>query len=540
MKSRFQLFVTASMMLLLGANTLVYAQPKETSEELSKEAKKGVLDNVNLAENGDIRVTYQMKVSKKSDEVNYEDYVFSKDLKFLGIQKTKENKEVHPNKQVTSISAFVGGSNSFNVMSMTLNLSKEVWEKEWNYSKQTYKWGKRISKDQVKPKNNDSKYRGFASYDNDDDGSVLVLASYDKGDEDQFVFLHISNDLTLNESKLPLSGNYSLVFCGRLKSGNIFSVFAPNKGAADTKKYFYAECTSDGKIVNANDFNAPSPNMAIMDYSEVNGSLYFAAASDKSDDAYNELFTSYAPIGNPGYSTAANRQMDKYEKRMLGQKFEKFHLLQFTNGKLQFASTTIIKDIKNLVVNPPSQKKSHPYEGKKFEVQNITVTPSGDILVAGQLVDKKIVNKGNSYEYRYYDYVCLQFDGQGALKTQYAVEKVFNDSKDEMFSARQNFIMSKDGKTAYWELMEVKAVKYYASVADAFNGNSTIAGHFYPRIAKINLASRTMSDFEELGEKGKYVVYNNHTSITDNNGNCYYFGHDKDYERIWVGSYSFQ
>jgi len=527
-------------MLLLGANTVVYAQPKETSEELSKAAKKGLLDDANLDDNGDIRVTYQMKVAKKSDEVNYEDYVFSKDLKFLGIQKTKEDKEKKPTKQATSISAFVGGSNSFNVMSMTLNLSKEVWEMEWNYAKQTYKWGSRLSKEQVKPKNNDSKYRGFASYDNENDGSVLVLASYDKGDEDQFVFLHVSTDLNLTEAKLPLTGNYSLVYCGRLKSGNVFSVFAPNKGAADTKKYFYAECTSDGKIVNANDFNAPTPNMAIMDYSEVNGSIYFAAASDKSDEAYNEQFTSYAPIGNPGYSTAANRQMDKYEKRMLGQKFDKFHLLQFTNGKLQFASTTIIKDIKNLVVNPPSQKKSHPFEGKKFEVQNITVTPSGNILVAGQLVDKKIVNKGSSYEYRYYDYVCMQFDAQGTLKTQYAVEKVFNDSKDESFPARQNFIMSKDGKTAYWELMEVKAVKYYPSAAAAFNGNSIISGHFFPRIAKINLEGRSISDFEGLGENGKYVVYNNPTSITDKEGNRYYIGHDEDYEKVWIGSYSFQ
>lgn len=540
MKSRFQLILTTSLMLLLGANTVVYAQPKETSEELSKSAKKGLLDDANLDDNGDIRVTYQMKVAKKSDEVNYEDYVFSKDLKFLGIQKSKEDKEKHPTKQVTSISAFVGGSNSFNVMSMTLNLSKEVWEMEWNYAKQTYKWGSRLSKEQVKPKNSDGKYRGFASYDNENDGSVLVLASYDKGDEDQFVFLHVSTDLTLTEAKLPLTGNYSLVYCGRLKSGNVFSVFAPNKGAADTKKYFYAECTSDGKIVNANVFNAPTPNMAIMDYSEVNGSLYFAAASDKSDEAYNEQFTSYAPIGNPGYSTAANRQMDKYEKRMLGQKFDKFHLLQFTNGKLQFASTTIIKDIKNLVVNPPSQKKSHPFEGKKFEVQNITVTPSGNILVAGQLVDKKIVNKGSSYEYRYYDYVCMQFDAQGTLKTQYAVEKVFNDSKDESFPARQNFIMSKDGKTAYWELMEVKAVKYYPSAAAAFNGNSIISGHFFPRIAKINLESRSISDFEGLGENGKYVVYNNPTSITDKEGNRYYIGHDEDYEKVWIGSYSFQ
>lgn len=540
MKRTFNFLFFISLIQLVGLSFTTTAQTKEASEDLSKAARKGILLDANIANDGNIRITYKMKTDKKSDNMVYEDYVFDKDLKFAGIQKTNENKETKPDQQVTSVSAFVGGSNSFNVMSMTLNLEQQVWERKWDYDRQKYKWGKRISKESAKPKNNDSKYRGFAAYDNDDDGSVLVLASYDKGDDDQFVFLHIGNDLSLNETKLPLTGNYSLVYCGLLQSGNVFSVFAPNKGAADTKKYFYAECSREGKIVSANDFVAPSPNMLIMDYSEANGSLYFAAASDKSSDAYNEIFTSYAPINNPGYSTAANRQMDKYEKRVLDQKFDNFHLLQFTNGKLQFASTVPIKSFEGQVTTPPSQKKSHPYEGKKFGVQNITVTPSGDILVAGQLLDKKIVNKGSSYEYKYYDYVCLQFDAKGNLKKQYAVEKVFNDSKNESFAARQNFVISKDGATAYWELMEVKAVKYYASVADAFNGNSTIAAHYYPRIAKINLANQTVTDFESLGEKGKYLVYGSPTSITDKEGNRYYIGHDEDYEKVWLGKYSFQ
>lgn len=540
MKHTFSFLFLISVFQFSSAPFNASAQIKEASEDLSKPAKKGVLVDANIAQDGNIRITYKMKTDKKSDNLNYEDYVFDTDLKFLGIQKTNENKQTKPDQQITSVSAFVGGSNSFNVMSMTLNLSQEVWERKWDYDAQKYKWGKRISKEQAKPKNNDSKYRGFAAYDNDDDGSVMVLASYDKGDDDQFVFLHIANDLTLKETKLPLTGNYSLVYCGRLQSGNIFAVLAPNKGATDTKKYFYAECSMSGEITTSNDFNAPSSNMAIMDYGEANGSVYFAAASDKSNNAYNEVFTSYAPINNPGYSTAANRQMDKYEKRMLGQEFDNFHLLQFTNGKLQFASTEPIKAFENLVATPPSQKKKHPYQGKKFLVQNITVAPNGNILVAGQMIDKKIVNKGNSYEYRYYDYVCLQFDAKGILKTQYAVEKVFDDSKNESFAARQSFVISKDGTTAYWELMEVKATKYYASVADAFNGNSTIAAHYYPRIAKINMANHTMSDFESLGEKGKYLVYGSPSSVTDKNGNRYYIGHDEDYEKVWVGKYSFQ
>jgi hypothetical protein len=340
---------------------------------------------------------------------------------------------------------------------------------------------------------------------------------------------------------VPLTGNYSLVYCGRLQSGNVFAVFAPNKGATDTKKYILTEFTSKGELVSSNEFNAPSPNTLIMDYTEVNGDLFFVAGSDKSNDAYNEVFTSYAPIDNPGYSTGANKQMDKYEKKVLGHEFDNFHLLRISKGQLLLASTTPVKEFKSKVVTPPSQKKSHPYEGKKMIVSNIVVTPAGDYLVAGQLNDKKMTNNGSSYSYKYYDYVCLQFDKNGTLKAQYAVEKEFDDSKNESYRSAQNFVLSADGNSAYWELMEIKVVKFYESVADAYNGNASYAPHYFPRIAKINFSASTLGDFTGLGEKGKFLVYRYHTSLNDEKTNTrYYIGHDDDYEKIWIGKYSFE
>lgn len=105
--------------------------------------------------------------------------------------------------------------------------------------------------------------------------------------------------------------------------------------------------------------------MLIMDYSEANGDLYFIAGSDKSTEAYNKVFTSYAPIDNPGYSTSNNRQMDKYEKRVMGTEFANLHLLRFTDGKLAFASAEPVKDFKTKVVTPPSQKKVNPIQERK-------------------------------------------------------------------------------------------------------------------------------------------------------------------------------
>ncbi len=527
--------VSHTTMVVTAQNT------KENVQELSKAAKKGMIVDANLTPENQLRLTYKMKVDKKSDEVAYEDYFFDDQLGFKQAQPTKLTKEVKPDTKVVSLAAFVGGSNSFNVLSMILNLQREEWERKWDYDRQQYKWGKRLSKESVKPRNSESKYKGFAEFANDDDGSQFIIASYDqKDDDDQFVALYITNDLNLKETKVPVNGKYSLVYCGALQSGNIFMILAPNKGMPDTKKYTYAEFTRKAELVTQSEFTAPMPNMVVMDYQEVNGALYFCAASVKDNDAFNQVFTSYAPISNPGYSTSANRQMDAYEKRVFVKKFDNIHLLKFEKGKLAFGSSTPVASFKSKLIVPPSQKKGDGYDGRKFQIQNLAVTPAGEYLVTGQFHDKKIVNQGNDIEYRYYDIVCMYFDASGNLKAQYAVDKVNDDRKSEVFQNMQNFFFSKDGKTAYWELLEVKGTKGYASFVDAYLGNTTFTAHYFPRIAKINLADGTISNFTELGNKGKFLVYRYNGLVLDKNKTTrYYVGHDEDYEKLWVGKYTF-
>lgn len=197
--------------------------------------------------------------------------------------------------------------------------------------------------------------------------------------------------------------------------------------------------------------------------------------------------------------------------------------------------------IESKVKTPPSQKKAHAYEGKTFKVQNLAITPAGEYLVTGQIEKKKIVNKGKDIEYRYYDIVCLHFDAKGKLKAQYAVEKMNDDSKSEKFQSIQNFFISQDGKTVYWEILEVKGTKGYTSIMDAYNGDPTFIANYFPRIAKINLSDASLSDFTVLGDEGKFLMYRYHSYLTDENTNVrYYLGHDKDYEKLWVGSYQLE
>lgn len=541
------LIMQKKIFLLLFFSLSIYItafnQIKENSTELSKPARKGMLEDTYMEKNGTIRVTYKMKIDKKSDNANFEDYVFDENLNFKGIEPYKipfANNEVKPDFNLTSLAAYVGGSNSFNVLSMTLKFEKEIWERKWHLKDQKYDWGKRISKETIKLKDSDGKYRGFANYPNDDEGSQFVIASFDgKGDDDQFVALYATNDLNIKETKFPNSGSYSLAFCGQLKNSNIFVILAPNKGNVNTK-YSYVEFTNKADLVSSFEFATTSPNTAITDYFEDNGNLYLLGGSTKSNDAYNKVFASYAPIDNPGYSTSKNAQMFKYEKSIRSNDFDNIHLIKISNNSISFLSSISVKSIKEKIRTTPSQKKGAAYDGNKFWFETFKVTPNNEYLISGQLYDTKIVNGGTSIENRYAEVVCLHLTNQGELKAQYSIDKINDDSKSEVFKNKQSFTLSNDGKSMNWEILEVKGLKTYDSWIHAYNGNSTIRANYFPRIGKINLADATISEFVDLGKKGKYLLYRNNATITnDKTKTVFYIGHDEDYENLWIGKYQF-
>lgn len=512
---------------------------KESVKELSNQATKGMLDNARLAANGEILLTYKMKTDKKSDVVAYEDYVFDHELNFKGIEADKNNKEKRPNEQATAITATVGGTTSFSVLSMKLNLQKEVWERNWDYGQQVYRVGKTISREVVKPKNSEGKYKGYAAYPNEIDGSLFIIASAEaenKKEGVKYLALTVDKDLNLKETAFPISDKYALVYCGALTSGNVFAVLAPEKGGAEASKYVYLEYLANGDLKYNTVFAAPAAAMAIMDYELKDDAVYFIAASTKKGASYSDVFESYAPIRNPGGRSGESFQMEKYAKKIYDQDFENFHLLKFEKGNLLIAGTTPVSAFKSKLKTPPSQRKGVSYNGKKLAIESFTVTPAGEYLVAGQLEDKKLV--GNSIQYFYYDIVCLHFDANGNLRAQYAVDKLNDDKKSEMFPSKQKFFFSADGKTAYWELLEVKGTKGYDSFVDAYNGNSTIISNYFPRIAEVDLAQSSVSDFKVLGSNGKFLLYKYHSYLFDEvNKTRFYVGHDEDYKKLWVAKY---
>lgn len=525
-------------LLLLNWNVANAQEFLESVQPLSAKSQKGYMYNVSAESNGGNSITFKAKVDKKSDVISFEKYVFDKNLKFLNASEVSENKEVKADIERTSFYAYVGGTSSFDVLSMKLKINKRVQLKKWNYEKQRYVTKKTLSDESIKPKNdNGNVYFGYASFvaSNDSKNNVFAIAKIDSKDKkvaDQFVVLGIDEQLELKEEKIKLDGSYSLVFCSQIEGDDVVMVFAPNKNQSDVSKYVYLRYNLQGILKKKIEFKSPASAMLITAVQDKDDAVYFFGMSTKSSKAYEEVFKEYAPIYNPGAANGSNK-LDLKWRKSLEEDMDFFHLLKFSADQLEFASSTSVSDFKAKFKTAAGDKGASPYKGKNFFIENFSVTSNGEFLVAGQIastVKMGLENTVDSYE----DIICFHFDKTGNLKAQYGIGKMNNDKKSEIFSMYQNFYASPDGKSVYWELLEIKGFKGYESFLDAYVGNTTFYPMYFPRIVQIDLETNTLGSIKVLGD-GKYYLKRDFKSLFNEDENSVtYFGSDKDFEQLWI------
>jgi hypothetical protein len=512
-------------------------ETKESVQPMSKKAQKGYLYDVSKDNDGTANITFKMKVDKKSDAFSFEKYSFDKNLKFITTSDSKDDKKDQADYERTSFYAYVGGSNSFDVLSMKLKINKIVRLKTWNRDKQRYVTKKTISDETVKFKNDNSKsYIGYAAYsssDNDKQNLFCITKIDDKenNQSDQFVILMVDETLNFKEKPLDLNGSYSMVYCDQLQNENVVMIFAPNKGANDISKYVYYQFDIEGNQINKCEFKSPASALLITSVYKKGDSIYFFGSSTKENNCFEKVFNEYAPIDNPG--AAANKLLAKWEKST-AEKMDNFHILRFSGNQNDFSTNTPIADFKSKFKTAPGDKDASVYKGKKFLIENFFVTKSNEFLVTGQIsstVMMGLENKETSYE----DIVCFHFDKNGNLKTQYGIGKMNDDKKSMLFPMYQNFYPSPDGKSVYLELMEVKGMKGYTSFIDAYDGNTTFSAHYFPRITKIDLENTSLSPFKVLGNGNYFLNEDNSSQYDEKENSILYVGMDKDYENLWVG-----
>lgn len=549
---RFSLGIMVMAGIMCQAQTI-----SENTQSLSVEAQKGYIEDIMIDSDGKIHVIYMNKLDKKSAAVDYEDYMFDANLKFIEKKTTSINKEIKPDEEIRRLGVYVGECNSFAALSMKLRVTTNKLQlSEWNYKKQRYDKRKIIERETVKLKSEGGKaYFGIEDYRIESDNRAVVLAYYetkDKANPKKYVLLTIDFDGSVKEKALDVTGNYSLVYSQLVteeQSGksvgkqDIIVILAPKEGSPNTSEYLYLHYDILSNLKNKFTFQSPSTNLLVNNATVIDGSVFLFGQSTKSKKAFNEVFEDYAPIENPCWTGDANIQMDKYYKAA-NEEMDNFHVMKISGGKLDFATTTSIDGIKSKVKAPPSEKGETAYKGKKFSITKFEVTPSNEYLIAGQLLSR--VNMGTIKDpiflKAYGDIVCIHLDAKGNVKAQYAVDKIFEAKKSVTWEMPMNFYFTPDGKSVYWEIYEVKGFKdnsYWAAVNSWYGVNSYFP-RYYPRITKINLSDVTIEDFKVLGNS-KYFLYpgQNGFYLPGSGGNLY-IGKNNDESSLWLGKAVFE
>lgn len=279
--------------------------------------------------------------------------------------------------------------------------------------------------------------------------------------------------------------------------------------------------------------------MLITNVKEVNGSVFFCGTSTKSNDSFDEVFDDYvAAIRNPCYKTAENYRDEKWMKKA-DDKMDNFHMLKFTGSQLIFASTTPVSDFKSKFKTAPADKGADPYKGKNFLVNSFYVTANEEYLVAGQLLSKVNLGLGNPVK-SYEDIICFYFDKAGQLKTQFGTQKMNTEKKSEIYPVGQSFTASKDGKSIYWTILEVKGFKGYDGFWNAYNGTVTFYARYFPRIAKIDLPNSSIGNFSVLGNEKFYISKSFEPMMDEKEHSVTFIGNDEDYKKLWLSKFVFE
>lgn len=560
-------FLTVCTLSVFAGTTCISQNIAEKTHELSKNSSKGYFyDAIQNPENGNIEVTYKFKNKSKDVQAVYETYSFDKDLNLLKQEESallKTDVVDKPDYSKDKIYATIGGCTSFDVLSTRLHLRKRSYNYTWNKEKKDYD-SKRTEDVEIKPKNDDDRaYSGYDSFLNGITGNLLVLASSETKGEDKrikkdFLLLNVKTDLSVNEIPLPL-GPSQLVFSKIISNHtgseadeeltkkdkyeeDIYLIFAPSfekNSTKDYKKYTFLRVDAEGKIKENVKFDAPSINYIITGVQRApDGSVYFCGSyTDKyKDKTFDQLYKEYSPMENPCYTGGANQRMQAYENKTEKMEMDYFSVIKFKNGKQEWTKNNSIEDMERVVKTAPNQKKTAGYNGKRLLIQYFNINENnGDLLIAGQLVGSAIIDK--VYQKVYKDVVCLQLSSVGEIKAQYTVKtESISDKLNTVFEMPQNFFIGNDGQTLYWNLLETKSVKGYASFFDAYYGNQTLYANYYPSMMKINTATNTINEYDVFGNR-KFLLNKKVPYIYNQKDNTItYIGSDKE-KKLWLAKY---
>jgi len=494
-------------LLFLAQALLPFAQDIEIEKtyEISGKAKRGNLAYAEFdASTGNYLLTYVTKAN--AGVARFELYRFDKDFNFVKL----DNQEFEFDKAKKLYPWWKFRGETYHVEGITAmpNLTGALVLRKYNIN-YTYEWEltsyfpKYKMLDKVKLRSDEGdKYFYMKSYNNVEDGNLFVLAGLKKDDDKVNLWknyhlmqintsLNVVKDLEINFDYPQFLVGSKLIVDDNDNITDMLFLFAPaNKGKnPDPQKNRYTYIRVNNKLELIDRINLTSP----ANYWDV----YDIEIADGKDEYYL-------------YGPALPGKDDYYDEMIGTDKYKSFQIAKISNHKVDYLSVTNLYEFESKLKTPPDQRQSPAYDGKKFDLSDMTVTENGDLFIVGQTWGGKFNAISGNREFTYKDFLGFHFDKSGNLIAQYGVDAKENSGN---YMAPQVMVESDDGKYLYWLIQEVKGVKgegigFQIAGIPQFSILLKKRLLTYPRLGKIDLAKGAVSEFVLYG-KEKYFSDNN-------------------------------
>ena len=540
----------------------------EKSFDVSRKAKNGYLAHIETnAEKGTIDMIYVLS-STTRHRIKYEIYTYDKDLNLINT--VQEEELVEKVKSRWSWFNFKGESFVTNSLTASSDLAgKLVFRKKqttgsWVWLTGTYyRHIKQLEK--VKPKTEDNmKYFFTSAYEIERDSSVLVIAGKPEkkthNETMNFDIMSCDNEVNISTvDKIDFPYPQKIVFSAPLQDdlANVSNddlprdwvvVFAPsglyNKDS-DPKptNYTYIRISTKGKVLEKFSFDSPSNGWRVLGAYEKDNSVFLygsAITKNPTRDYANEVFKNLQMVATTSASALEKEEENNSGSGILGGisaissmgskdngrtqdevdvplddlKYTNIQIGKITNSKFEFISSPDIEEFEKKQAKPAGQKKFITFDGKKFEINGINFSSSGDIFISGQ--DFTNSKKGRIYKGVY----MFQFEANGNLKRNYGVKldqskksSFFNKSPltSDMYIAHNSVRESIDKKSLYWLIKDVKSIREESNSSFVSLSTVRVKTTWTPlyqyEYGNINIANGELSEFKGFGDSEKKEFY---------------------------------
>jgi hypothetical protein len=525
---------TLITLLILTVSQVLLAQTLDIEKtfEVSKEAMKGFIHTV---ENDEAKqqLSFIYRVRGKKNQAKFITYTFDYDFNLLNqseetVDLTNGVPSKYKPKKYKGEAYSVEGLYVDPNMLGTLTLKRKVTSFNWNWLRMAYSWNTSVEGKLKAKTDDDQKLFYHTHLENLNDGTAMILAG-EKGSPKKDPFKHMMSyhflkydinltklaDVTVNfETPQAVVATYGYPLGADDDKTDMIVVFAPfkAKGYAGPKvwsktatDYTYVRVSYDGKIIDKASFESPGSVWRVDDFVMAkDGAVYFYGPANNDKD---DFFNNRLEIGD-----------DK-------KKWPAFQLAKFKNGKMEFVSTTSMDEFKARLKAQPDGKKGDSYSGRRIDVTNAVVTPTSEVILAGQNYGMSRNGKGQIIGREYEDLVMFHFDATGKLISQYTMNKKNKGTEPDY----QFFEFTADGKTMYWTYFDnvgTRPVRELDLMIEKPLG--------VPKMAKINLTSGAFDKYTEFGNGENFAHYNTLNYMKfENTNKVSFLGENKKGSMLW-------